>query len=83
MVVVEHNLELLAHADWIVDLGPGGGEHGGRLLFCGPLATFLDEAESPTAELLRASLRWQRGQGGSSRIRAIRSQGGKAAKRAS
>jgi excinuclease ABC subunit A len=83
VVVVEHSLDLLAHADWIVDLGPGGGEHGGRLLFCGPLATFLDEAESPTAELLRGSLRWQRGQGGSGRIRAVRSQIRKASKRAS
>src|SRR5690606_33195913 len=83
VVVVEHSLDLLAHADWIVDLGPGGGEHGGRLLFCGPLATFLDEAESPTADLLRRSLHWQRGQGGSSRIRAVRSQGEKAAERAS
>lgn len=68
VVVVEHNLELLAHADWVVDLGPGGGQHGGRLLFCGPLATFLDTAESPTAEQLRRHLGWQRGAGGSSRM---------------
>src|SRR5262249_38032921 len=53
VVVVEHNLELLAHADWIVDLGPGGGTHGGELLFCGPFATFLDESSSPTARMLR------------------------------
>ena len=60
VVVVEHNLDFLVHADWIVDLGPGGGEHGGRLLFCGPLATFLDEVQSPTAEGLRRHLRWRR-----------------------
>jgi len=60
VVVVEHNLDFIAHADWIVDLGPGGGEHGGELLFCGALATFLDEAESPTADGLRAHLHWHR-----------------------
>jgi excinuclease ABC subunit A len=63
VVVVEHNFDFVAHADWVVDLGPGGGEHGGRLLFCGPLATFLDEAESPTADGLRRHLRWRRREG--------------------
>ena len=71
VVVVEHNLDFLAHADWVVDLGPGGGEHGGRLLFCGPLATFLDEADSPTAEGLRRLLRWRPRPGASSRIDAL------------
>jgi excinuclease ABC subunit A len=79
VVVVEHNLDFLAHADWIVDLGPGGGARGGKLLSCGPLSTFLDEGESPTAEALRRHLRWRRGgaapppprRGSSSRIRAV------------
>ena len=60
VVVVEHNLDFLARVDWIVDLGPGGGQHGGELLFCGPFATFLDEAESPTARLLRVQTGWLR-----------------------
>jgi len=68
VVVVEHSLDFLAHADWVVDLGPGGGEHGGRLLFCGPLARFLDEAESPTAVALRRHLSWRRRMGASSTI---------------
>ena len=68
VVVVEHSLDLMAHADWIVDLGPGGGEHGGELLFCGPLVRFLDEAESPTADALRRHLGWRRRAGGSSTI---------------
>jgi excinuclease ABC subunit A len=68
VVVVEHHLDLLAHADWIVDLGPGGGEHGGRLLFCGPLGRFLDEAESPTAAALRRHLDWRRRPGASGTI---------------
>ncbi|MEO7793707.1 MAG: excinuclease ABC subunit UvrA [Thermoanaerobaculia bacterium] len=68
VVVVEHNLDLLARVDWIVDLGPGGGMHGGDLLFCGPFATFLDETDSPTARLLRAQIGWHRPDAASSTI---------------
>jgi excinuclease ABC subunit A len=71
VVVVEHSFDLIAHADWIVDLGPGGGEHGGELLFCGPLADFLDDAESPTADGMRRHLHWQRRAGPSSTIAAV------------
>jgi excinuclease ABC subunit A len=73
VVVVEHNLDFLAHADWIVDLGPGGGAHGGELLFCGPLASFLDDGESPTADGLRRHLHWRRtGEASSTIARASR-----------
>ncbi len=58
VVVVEHNLDLISHADWIVDLGPGGGRHGGNLLFSGPLESFLEGAEGPTAVELRRHLLW-------------------------
>ncbi|HUF77320.1 MAG TPA: excinuclease ABC subunit UvrA, partial [Thermoanaerobaculia bacterium] len=60
VVVVEHSVDLIARADWIVDLGPGGGVHGGELLYSGPLEGFLDEVESPTAEELRKHLGWRR-----------------------
>ncbi len=53
VVVVEHHLDLIASADWIVDLGPGGGVHGGELLYSGPLAAFVDGVDSPTASELR------------------------------
>lgn len=56
VVVVEHNLDLVARCDWILELGPGGGTHGGRLLFDGPLEAFLDDAEGPTADALRSHL---------------------------
>lgn len=58
VVVVEHSLDLVARADWIIDLGPGGGVHGGDLLYAGPLEPFLDEVDSPTANELRQQLRW-------------------------
>jgi excinuclease ABC subunit A len=56
VVVIEHSLDLIARADWIVDLGPGGGEHGGELLFSGPRQRFQDEADSPSAAELRRFL---------------------------
>src|SRR6478735_8244274 len=37
LFVVEHNLDVIRHADWIVDVGPGAGERGGRVLYSGPL----------------------------------------------
>ena len=42
--------------DWIVDLGPGGGEHGGELLFSGPFDEFIERGEGATAEELRRHL---------------------------
>ena len=60
VVVVEHSTDLIARADWIVDLGPGGGVHGGELLHSGPLEPFLDQVDSPTAEELRQHLGWKR-----------------------
>ncbi|HEY2736887.1 MAG TPA: excinuclease ABC subunit A, partial [Thermoanaerobaculia bacterium] len=58
VVVVEHSPDLIARCDWIVDMGPGGGVHGGEVLYSGPLEPFLDHVDSPTAEELRRHLRW-------------------------
>jgi excinuclease ABC subunit A len=60
VVVVEHSQDLISRADWIVDMGPGGGIHGGEVLYSGPLEPFLNEVESPTADELRKHLRWHR-----------------------
>ena len=60
VLVVEHHLDLIARADWIVDLGPGGGPQGGELLFSGPVADFLEQGEGPTAIELRRHLGWRR-----------------------
>lgn len=56
VVVVEHNLDLVARCDWIVDLGPGGGVHGGQLLYSGPMAGFVEGTDSPTATALKEHL---------------------------
>ncbi|MDX1666403.1 MAG: excinuclease ABC subunit UvrA [Saprospiraceae bacterium] len=56
VLVVEHNLEVIKSADWIVDLGPGGGVEGGRLLFQGVPEELADCDESHTATYLREKL---------------------------
>ncbi|RPK34868.1 UvrABC system protein A [Streptomyces sp. ADI91-18] len=53
--VVEHDLDVVRHADWLVDVGPLAGEHGGRVLHSGPPAGLADVAESATARHLFAS----------------------------
>ncbi|HEX3733321.1 MAG TPA: excinuclease ABC subunit UvrA [Mycobacteriales bacterium] len=53
VVVIEHNLDMIAQADWVIDLGPGPGRYGGRLLFSGTPRDLLNEKDSPTAHYLR------------------------------
>jgi excinuclease UvrABC ATPase subunit len=55
LVVVEHNLDVIRRADWVIDLGPGAGHHGGRLMFSGPPGELLDNVHSLTARHLRKS----------------------------
>jgi excinuclease ABC subunit A len=56
VVVIEHHLDLLAEADYIIELGPDGGPAGGELLYQGPLPGLLQVKNSPTAPYLRAKL---------------------------
>lgn len=56
VVVIEHHLDLLAEADYIIELGPDGGPAGGELLYQGPLPGLLKVKNSPTAPYLRAKL---------------------------
>jgi excinuclease ABC subunit A len=53
LLVIEHNLDVIDAADWIIDLGPEGGEAGGELLFSGTPAGILDCAASHTGHALR------------------------------
>ena len=53
LIVVEHDEETIRSADHIVDFGPGAGEHGGRIVFSGPLEGLLESSESVTAAFLR------------------------------
>ncbi len=53
VVVIEHNLDVLARADWILDLGPEGGDGGGRIVAEGPPAEVARSAGSHTGRFLR------------------------------
>ena len=48
LFVVEHEIDVIRHADWIVDVGPGAGQHGGEVLYSGPLAGLSLVSESVT-----------------------------------
>ncbi|MFF1714108.1 ATP-binding cassette domain-containing protein [Streptomyces sp. NPDC058268] len=50
--VVEHHLDVMRHADWLVDVGPDAGEHGGQVLHSGPVADLEAVTESATARFL-------------------------------
>lgn len=50
--VVEHHLDVMRHADWLVDVGPDAGEHGGQVLHSGPVADLESVTESATARFL-------------------------------
>jgi len=54
VVVVEHHLAVMAHADWIVDLGPGAGHDGGRVVFAGSPADLVVARSTLTGEHLAA-----------------------------
>ncbi|MGW6054613.1 ATP-binding cassette domain-containing protein [Streptomyces sp. NPDC055189] len=56
VVVVEHNLEVVKHADWVIDLGPDGGKHGGRVVFEGTPGDLIGTEGSFTAAHLRRDL---------------------------
>ena len=54
VVVVEHNLDVVAEADWIIDMGPGAAEDGGRIVAAGPPAVIAESEASLTGAFLRA-----------------------------
>jgi excinuclease ABC subunit A len=56
LFVVEHELDVIRHADWIVDVGPAAGEKGGEILYSGPLAGLEKIAASQTRRHLFSSL---------------------------
>ena len=53
VLVVEHDEETIRTADWVVDIGPGAGEHGGEIIASGPVEALLEEPRSITGAFLR------------------------------
>lgn len=56
VVVIEHNMDVIKNADWVIDLGPGGGEHGGQLVFSGRPEDLVNCKDSLTGRYLAPKL---------------------------
>ena len=56
VIVIEHNLDLIAEADWVIDLGPEGGERGGRIVAEGTPEQIARNKLSHTGQFLRSVL---------------------------
>ena len=59
VLIVEHNLDVIKSADWIVDLGPDGGAEGGHLVYQGSVAGIIEEPSSHTGYFLKEKLEWE------------------------
>lgn len=57
VVVIEHNLDVIKTADWIVDLGPEGGAGGGKILVAGPPEAVARSKDSHTGAFLKPLLK--------------------------
>ena len=55
VIIIEHNLNLIAASDWVIEMGPGGGKNGGEVLFEGTPGDML-KAETVTAKWLREGM---------------------------
>jgi excinuclease ABC subunit A len=56
VVVIEHNLDVIKHADWIIDLGPEGGEQGGQIVATGTPEEVAQNERSYTGQFLKKIL---------------------------
>jgi excinuclease ABC subunit A len=57
LLVIEHHLDVIKRADWVIDLGPEGGEEGGHVVFEGTPEALADSGRGVTAPYLRETLR--------------------------
>ena len=56
LVVIEHNLDVMKQADWIIDIGPDGGKNGGEVVYVGTPEEMVKNADTLTAASVRASV---------------------------
>jgi excinuclease ABC subunit A len=59
-IVIEHHLDVIKQADYVIDLGPEGGHKGGEVLFCGTPEALANEPRSYTGRFLREHLNCQK-----------------------
>ncbi|MNO22817.1 UvrABC system protein A [compost metagenome] len=56
VIIVEHRLELISQADWVIDMGPDGGSEGGEVLFCGTPDRLMNCPDSKTGRYLKMAV---------------------------
>ena len=56
VIVIEHNLDVMKQADWLIDVGPDGGTAGGEIVFAGTPKDMVEQSHTITAEYLRKSM---------------------------
>ncbi|MDR2235907.1 MAG: excinuclease ABC subunit UvrA [Chryseobacterium sp.] len=60
LIVIEHNLDVITQADWIIDIGPGAGKYGGEIVFEGTPEALLNHQSSYTAVFLRKHIQYNK-----------------------
>ena len=53
VIVIEHNIDVIKNSDWIIDLGPEGGDKGGNILFEGTVDELIKEKDNETAKCIK------------------------------
>ncbi len=56
VLIIEHNMEVIKSADWIIDLGPDGGENGGDIVYAGTPEDMVAKSDGYTARFLKEKL---------------------------
>jgi excinuclease ABC subunit A len=57
IIVIEHNMDVIKCADWVIDIGPGGGDEGGNLVFEGTPDDLAKDKKSFTGQYLKGRLK--------------------------
>lgn len=60
VIVIEHNLDIIKNADWIIDLGPEGGKHGGEIIFEGTPLQIINSPRSLTGKYVKESIKYSK-----------------------
>jgi excinuclease ABC subunit A len=59
VLVIEHNLDMIKSADWVIDIGPEGGEKGGKVVFAGTPEDLVKCKDSYTGDFLKRHLNFK------------------------